>query len=503
MLDETLKLALLARVYEVARETPLELAPKLSARTGNHVLLKREDQQPVFSFKLRGAYNKIASLTGEQLGRGVIAASAGNHAQGVALAAQRFGCRAVIVMPRTTPDIKVGAVRALGGEVVLFGDTYDEASDHAKELCQKEGLTYVHPYDDPLVIAGQGTIGLEILKQHAGAIDAIFIPVGGGGLLAGVGAVLKSLRPDIKIIAVEPEDAASMRDSLAAGERIVLKHVGRFADGVAVKQVGVQPFAIAKLVVDDCVTVDNDAICGAIKEIFEDRRAILEPAGGLAYAGLVKYAGAHGWQGKTLVAIACGANINFDSLRHVSERAEIGEGREAVLAVTIPEKPGSFRRFCRTIGARSVTEFNYRFADESEAHVFVGLRIKDRSDAHAVADALRAEGFPVLDLSDDEMAKLHLRHMVGGRAQNAPEEAVFRFEFPERAGALIQFLDSLGESFNISLFHYRNHGSDVGRVLVGFQVSDAERPGLATALAATGYAFEDETESPAYRMFLR
>lgn len=503
MLDRVLKQALLARVYEAAKETDLDHAPKLSRRTGNEVFLKREDQQPVFSFKLRGAYNKIANLTPEERAKGVIAASAGNHAQGVALSAARFGCRSVIVMPQTTPEIKVDAVRSLGGEVVLFGDNYDAAAAHAHQMAEQEGLVFVHPYDDPLVIAGQGTIALEILKQHSGALDAVFVPVGGGGLLAGVGAVVKALRPEVKVIAVEPEDADSMRQALDAGERVVLPHVGRFADGVAVRQVGEQTFRIAQQVVDACVTVSNDEICGAMKEIFEDRRAIVEPAGALAYAGLQRYVEETGWRGRSLVAITCGANVNFDSLRHVSERAEIGERREAILAVTIPERPGTFRRFCATIGARAITEFNYRYSDASEAHVFVGMRVSDQRDTGTVIEALEKEGFPVLDLTDDEMAKLHLRHMVGGRAGGAEHEVLYRFEFPERAGALIQFLEALGGEFNISLFHYRNHGSDVGRVLAGFQVEPARRDAFLARLQNCGYPFEEESGNPAYRMFLR
>jgi len=501
MLDEYLKRSLSARVYDVARETALEHAPKLSARVGHEVWLKREDTQPVFSFKLRGAYNKIASLTPDQRSAGVVAASAGNHAQGVALAASRFGCRAVIVMPKTTPEIKVEAVRALGGEVILEGDNYDEAAAFALTYCLDGGMTYVHPYDDPDVIAGQGTVALEILRQLPD-FDAVFVPIGGGGLIAGIGSVIKALRPATWIIGVEPEDAASMKAALEHGSPVELDHVGRFADGVAVKKVGALTFKIGKEVIDEIVTVSNDEICGAIKEIFEDRRAIVEPAGALAYAGLKK------WSTKadrpmTLVAIACGANINFDSLRHVSERAEIGERREAVLAVTIPEEPGSFKRFCRTIGARAITEFNYRYADNRAAHVFVGMRVTGQADTDLVILELNRANFPVLDLTDDEMAKLHLRHMVGGRAGGAEDEVLYRFEFPERAGALIQFLEALGGDFNISLFHYRNHGSDVGRVLAGFQVPADRRKDFEARLQTCGYPCAEESQNPAYKMFLR
>jgi threonine dehydratase len=501
MLDEFLKRSLSARVYDVARETPLEYAPKLSERVGHAVWLKREDTQPVFSFKLRGAFNKIASLTAADRESGVVAASAGNHAQGVALSAAKFGCRSVIVMPKTTPQIKVDAVRSLGGEVILEGDNYDEASAFAMAYCATEGMTYVHPYDDPEVIAGQGTIALELLRQIAG-FDVVFVPVGGGGLIAGIGAVIKALRPEVRIIGVEPEDAASMKAALVSGSPVELASVGRFADGVAVKKVGALTFEIGQRVIDEIVTVTNDEICGAIKEIFEDRRAILEPAGALAYAGLRKWSvGAA--RPLVLVGIACGANINFDSLRHVSERAEIGERREAVLAVTIPEVPGSFKRFCKVIGARSITEFNYRYADTATAHVFVGMRVSGQGDTDEVLCELERSGFPVLDLTDDEMSKLHLRHMVGGRAGLNVEEALYRFEFPERGGALIHFLEALGSEFNISLFHYRNHGSDVGRVLAGFHVSADQMAAFETRLQTCGYPFAPETHNPAYQMFLR
>ncbi len=503
MLDDYLRRSLLARVYDVAVETPLELAPTLSRRLDNHVWLKREDHQPVFSFKLRGAYNKMANLSPEALAKGVIAASAGNHAQGVALSAKRLGCRATIVMPRTTPSIKVEAVKALGGDVVLFGDNYDEASSHAKKLTESEGLTYVHPYDDPDVIAGQGTIGLEILKQLPSKPDVIFVAVGGGGLIGGIGAVIKALHKDVKIIAVEPEDAACLAAAFEAGERVILPRVGRFADGVAVRQIGEETFRIAKEVVDECIVVSNDEICAAIKDIFEDRRAVLEPAGALAFAGMKRWLSENDVKDQNLVAIACGANINFDSLRHVSERAEVGERREAVLAVTIPEEPGSFREFCATIGDRAITEFNYRYADGSPAHVFVGLRIPTGKDIEPLVRDLKQKGYDVLDLTDNEVAKLHIRHMVGGRAVGAEDERLFSFAFPERAGALVQFLDAMEHPWNISLFHYRNHGSDYGRVLVGIQIPDQESTKVEAFLDRLGYDWNEVTQDPACTMFLR
>lgn len=496
-LEGYLKRALLARVYDVARETPLEPAPRLSERLGSKVWLKREDEQPVFSFKIRGAYHKMASLPADALARGVIAASAGNHAQGVALSAKRLGCRAVIVMPRTTPAIKVEAVRALGGEVDLTGDNYDEAAAHALGRAAAEGLTFVHPYDDPDVIAGQATVGVEILRQHAGPLDAIFVAVGGGGLISGIGAVVKTLRPDVKVIAVEAEDSACLTASLEAGARVTLSRVGRFADGVAVRSPGEETFRIAQQVVDECVVVSNDAICAAIKDVFEDRRAILEPAGALAVAGMKAYVETHG-PGE-YVAVACGANLNFDSLRHVSERAEIGERREQILAVTIPERPGSFRQFCSAVGARPVTEFNYRYAVGKEAHVFVGIRV---GNGPSPIESLRANGYEVLDLTDNETAKLHVRHMVGGRTE-APHERLVAFEFPERAGALADFLDAMQHPWNISLFHYRNHGSDVGRVLAGIQVPPEDEAAFGEFLARLGYAWTDVTNDPACASFLR
>jgi threonine dehydratase len=504
LLDEYLRRALLSPVYDVARETPLEHAPRLSARLGVDVLVKREDLQPIFSFKLRGAYHKMARLSKEELARGVVAASAGNHAQGVALSAQRLGAHAVIVMPVTTPSIKVEAVRAFGAEVVLHGDVYDQAATHARTLEAERGLTFVHAYDDKDVIAGQGTIGIELLRQCQGRLDAIFVPVGGGGLIAGIGAIVKALRPDVKIIAVEPEDADAMVRSLREGRRVTLDRVGRFAEGVAVRAPGEENFRVALRVVDDGVTVTNDEMCAAIKDLFEDRRAVLEPSGALAFAGMKKWLETHpeakGW---TMIAIASGANMNFDRLRSVAERAEVGERREAVLAVTIPEEPGSFRRFCAVIGARAVTEFNYRYADATRAHVFVGLRVGDRREELEVAKALRDGGYQVLDLTDDEIAKLHVRHMVGGRAPNATDERLFAFVFPERAGALADFLEAMRHPWNISLFHYRNHGSDFGRVLVGLQVPKEDDAELAAFLDRVGFEWADVDDDPACRLFLR
>ncbi|HNQ58439.1 MAG TPA: threonine ammonia-lyase, biosynthetic [Candidatus Desulfobacillus denitrificans] len=490
-----------AQVYDVAIESPLEAAPNLSARLHNTLLLKREDMQEVFSFKLRGAYNRMAHLPPAALRRGVITASAGNHAQGVALAAQRMGCKAVIVMPVTTPQIKINAVAARGAETVLAGDSYDEAYKAALELEKKRRLTFVHPYDDPEVIAGQGTIGMEILRQHTRPIHAIFVPVGGGGLISGIGAYVKRLRPDIKMIGVEPVEADAMARSLAAGHRVRLNQVGLFADGVAVKQVGEETFRLCREVVDDTVLVDTDAICAAIKDVFEDTRSILEPAGALAIAGAKAWAAKHKLRNRTLVAVASGANTNFDRLRFVAERAEVGEQREAVLAVTIPETPGSFRKFCRLLGARNVTEFNYRFADPREAHVFVGVQVGSRAESLKLVDALRRHGLDTLDLTEDEMAKLHVRHMVGGHAPVA-HELIYRFEFPERPGALMNFLDSMSAGWNISLFHYRNHGADYGRVLVGMQVPPRDKSAFRAFLKRLGYANWDETKNPAYRMFL-
>lgn len=491
-----------SRVYDVAKNTPLEFQPNLSARLHNRVLLKREDMQPVFSFKLRGAYNKMANLPADVLKHGVIAASAGNHAQGVALAAQKLSCRAVIVMPTTTPLIKINAVKSRGAEVILFGDSYSDAYVHALELEKTEKLTFVHPYDDPDVIAGQGTIGMEILNAYPQAIEAIFCCVGGGGLLAGIAAYVKAVRPEIKIIGIEAKDAEAMTESLKQGKRVMLEQVGLFADGAAVKQVGEHTFALCQQYVDEMIVVDNDAICAAIKDVFEDTRSILEPAGALAVAGLKAYVERENVHGKTLVAIASGANMNFDRLRFVAERAEVGEHREAILAVTIPEKPGAFKAFCRLLGNRNITEFNYRYSDPKEAHIFVGIAVHDPAELNKLVVDLQAESLPTLDLTDNEVAKLHLRHLVGGHAPQAEHEVVFRFEFPEKPGALMKFLDTMGHDWNISLFHYRNHGADFGRVLVGMQVPPNEQAEFAEFLKNLGYPYWDETENPAYKLFL-
>ncbi len=491
-----------SHVYDVAKKTPLQFQPNLSARIHNRVLLKREDMQPVFSFKLRGAYNKMASLPSDVLKRGVIAASAGNHAQGVALAAQKLKCRAVIVMPTTTPAIKINAVKARGAEVILFGDSYSDAYVKALELEKSEILTFVHPYDDPDVIAGQGTIALEILNAHPEPIEAIFCCVGGGGLLAGIAAYVKAMRPEIKIIGVEAKDAEAMTESLKQGKRVMLDQVGLFADGAAVKQVGEHTFKLSQQYVDEMIVVDNDAICAAIKDVFEDTRSILEPAGALATAGLKEYAERNHLTGKTLIGIASGANMNFDRLRFIAERAEIGEKREAVLAVTIPEKPGAFKTFCRLLGDRNITEFNYRYSDPKSAHIFVGVAIADPTESAKLVANLQAQGLPTIDLTDNEVAKLHLRHLVGGHAPQAKHEVVFRFEFPEKPGALMKFLDTMGHDWNISLFHYRNHGADFGRVLVGMQVPPADATEFKKFLDNLGYPYWDETDNPAYKLFL-
>jgi threonine dehydratase len=501
--DGYLEKILRARVYDVANETPLEDAPRLSARIENRVLIKREDLQPVFSFKLRGAYNKISGLSEADKARGVIAASAGNHAQGVALAAQRLNIRACIVMPTTTPRIKVDAVRALGAEIVLIGDSYDDALAHAKQIEQNEGLTFVHPYDDPDVIAGQGTVAMEILRQHRGHIDAIFVPVGGGGLLGGIAAYVKHLYPDVKVIGVEPHDAACLRAALDAGSRVRLAQVGLFADGVAVRQIGEEPFRLAQKYVDDVIVVDTDAICAAIKDVFDDTRSIAEPAGALSIAGLKAYAEREGWKQKTLIAIDSGANMNFDRLRHVVERAELGEQREALFAVTIPERPGAFKEFCQLLGRATITEFNYRFGRPEEAHIFVGVGLAHgRKQRDEILEALTRAGLAVVDLTMNEMAKLHVRYMVGGRAP-ADSERLLRFEFPERPGALMQFLTQVGGRWNISLFHYRNHGAAFGRVLAGLQVSPSEVDEFGRFLTELGYPHIEETKNPAYQLFLR
>ena len=494
---------LTARVYDVAIESPLEEAPNLSQRLNNRVLLKREDMQPVFSFKLRGAYNKMAQLPRAVLKRGVIAASAGNHAQGVALAAQQLKCEAVIVMPTTTPQIKVHAVASRGAQVVLHGDSYSDAYAHAAGLAKEKRLTFIHPYDDPDVIAGQGTVAMEILRQHGDPIHAVFVPVGGGGLIAGVAAYLKRLKPKTKIIGVEPVDADAMYQSLLKNERVILPQVGIFADGVAVKQVGEETFRLCRELVDEVILVDTDAICAAIKDVFEDTRSILEPAGALSVAGAKLYAKREKLKKKTLVAIASGANMNFDRLRHVAERAELGEQREGILAVTIPEKPGSFKAFCALLGPRSITEFNYRFDDPRQAHVFVGVQVHNRDEVIKLVGALQHKGLAALDLSDNEMAKLHVRHLVGGHAPLAEHEVLYRFEFPERPGALMKFLNSMNHSWNISLFHYRNHGTDYGRVLVGIQVPPPDREKFTLFLDKLGYRYWAENDNPAYRLFLQ
>jgi len=492
-----------ARVYDVAIRSPLELAANLSERLDNRVLLKREDLQPVFSFKLRGAYNKIASLPDDAVDRGVICSSAGNHAQGVALAARRRGIRAVIVMPVTTPRIKVDAVRALRGEVVLHGDAYDDAYARARELEVSEGLIFIHPFDDPAVIAGQGTIGREVLEQHPDPIDAVFVPIGGGGLVAGIAAWIKARRPGVRIVGVEPEDSAAMRDSLANGSPVTLEHVGIFADGVAVRRVGDETFRLCSELVDDIVTVDTDQVCAAIRDIFEDTRSIVEPAGGLAVAAAKKYVADNEITGQTLVTISCGANVNFDRLRHIAERAAVGEQREMLLAAEIAEEPGSFRRFCETIGRRGITEFNYRYSDKRAAHIFVGVQLSHGLEERvALLSELRGAGYTVEDLSDNEMAKLHVRHMVGGRSPAIENERLFRFEFPERPGALLEFLNAIGNDWNISLFHYRNHGSDHGRILAGIDVPEDETAELEAHLSELGYPHWEESDNPAYAMFL-
>lgn len=492
-----------ASVYDVAIESPLELAANLSRRLKNRIWLKREDLQPVFSFKLRGAYNKLASLPDDALANGVICSSAGNHAQGVALAAQRRGVRAVVVMPVTTPTIKVEAVRALGGEVVLHGDTYDDAYGLARELEREQGLSFIHPFDDPDVIAGQGTIGKEILEQATGDIDAIFVPIGGGGLIAGIAVYTKAMRPEIRIIGVQPDDSAAMRASLEAGRPVVLDHVGIFADGVAVRRVGDETFRLCQRHVDEVITVDTDQICAAIRDIFQDTRSIVEPAGGLAVAGAKKYLAEHKVEGGSFVTINCGANVNFDRLRHIAERAAVGEQTEMLLAAEIPEIPGSFRKFCETLGRRGVTEFNYRYSDSAKAHIFVGVQLTyGLTERREILDSLRKAGYPVEDLSDNEMAKLHVRHMVGGRSPGVENERLFRFEFPERPGALLDFLDAIGTDWNISLFHYRNHGADYGRILAGIDVRPEETGELESHLATLGYAHFEESDNPAYAMFL-
>lgn len=493
---------LTSHVYDVARETPLEHAVRLSRRLETIALFKREDLQPVFSFKLRGAYNRIACLSPGEREQGVIAASAGNHAQGVALSAKLLGIRAIIVMPRTTPEIKVEAVRGMGAEVVLAGDNYSDAKAHCDTLVRETGMIFIHPFDDSLVIAGQGTIGEEILRQAHGRLSAVFVPVGGGGLIAGIAGYIKPLMPHVKIFGVEPFEADAMYQSLAAGHRVRLDDVGIFADGVAVREVGEKTFAIARQFVDGIIRVTNDEICAAIKDAFDDTRSVLEPAGALAVAGLKSFASENDCRDQRLVAILSGANMNFDRLRFVAERAELGEHREALFAVTIPERPGAFRAFCATIGPRVITEFNYRLSSREEAHIFVGIQTASLADASGIATRLEESGYSTRDLSDNEIAKLHLRYMVGGRAAAVQNERLFRFQFPERPGALLQFLDVLGGRWNISLFHYRNHGADFGRVLCAFEVPDEELPSFNSFLGDLSYPFEPERDNPAYDLFL-
>lgn len=505
MPKDYLRKILTAKVYDVARETELEVASHLSERIKNKVLLKREDNQPVFSFKLRGAYNKMAHLSPADLKRGVIAASAGNHAQGVALAAAKLNCKAIIVMPTTTPQVKIDAVSARGGssvKIVLHGDSYSDAYQHALSLEKKHQLTFVHPFDDPDVIAGQGTIAMEILQQHQEPIDAIFLAIGGGGLIAGVGAYIKAIRPEIKVIGVQTIDSDAMKKSLEAGRRVELKDVGLFSDGTAVKLVGKETFRLCQQVVDEIITVDTDAICAAINDVFTDTRSILEPAGALALAGLKAYVEREKCKNQTLVAVACGANINFNRLRFVAERAEVGESKEAVFAVTIPEQRGSFKRFCELLGERNVTEFNYRIADADQAHIFVGIATQKATDSAVIAKSFTKSGFNTIDLTQDELAKSHLRHMVGGRSQLAKNELLYRFEFPEKPGALMKFLTSMAPNWNISLFHYRNHGADYGRILIGMQVPASDKKELKKFLAGLGYPHWDESDNPAYKLFL-
>lgn len=503
MTQKYIEKILSARVYDVAIETPLDKAERLSARLNNNILMKREDMQQVFSFKLRGAYNKIDQLLRQGPLEGVIAASAGNHAQGLALAARERGVKATIVMPKTTPRIKVSAVQAYGARIVLIGDTYDEAYEYAIAEAEKKNLVFIHPFDDPDVIAGQGTVGVEILRQYTDDIDAVFIPVGGGGLIAGVSAYIKYLRPQTKIIGVEPDDAACLVAALQKNRRVVLPSVGIFADGVAVRQIGKETFRIAKKCVDEVITVNTDEICAAIKDIFDDTRSIMEPAGALAIAGIKKYLEQQPTEDKTYIAINSGANMNFDRLRHVAERSEIGEHREALLAVTIPERPGSFRKFCKTIGKRGITEFNYRFADVDNAHVYAGIQLADGiQEKQHVIDALIEAGYPVMDLTDNELAKMHIRYMVGGRVPGLQDEVVYRFQFPERPGALLQFLTSIGNRWNISMFHYRNHGAGYGRVLVGMQVAKSDQKAFKEFLNDLGYPYWEETDNPAYELFL-
>ncbi|WP_394062065.1 threonine ammonia-lyase, biosynthetic [Alcaligenes sp. WGS1538] len=502
MSNDYLKRILTSKVYDIAVETPLEPAPQVSARISNTVLLKREDYQPVFSFKLRGAYNKMANLSPAELKRGVLAASAGNHAQGVAMSARKLGCRAVIVMPTTTPQVKIDGVRNLGGEVVLAGDSYSDAYQHALELEKNEGLTFVHPFDDPDVIAGQGTVAMEILRQHPGPIEAVFVAIGGGGLAAGVAAYIKALRPEIKVIGVQTEDSCAMVRSVKAGRRVNLADVGLFSDGTAVKQVGAETFRLVRQYVDDFVVVDTDAVCAAIKDVFQASRSVLEPAGALALAGAKRYAVQHKLKNKTLIAVTSGANMNFDRMRMVAERADVGEAREALFALTIPERKGSFRRLCDALGTRSVTEFNYRMSNPEQAHVFVGMSISSEAEIAKLEERFLKKGFGTQNLTGNELAKTHLRYMVGGTSSEATNEVLLRFEFPERPGALRKFLSSMNQDWNISLFHYRNQGDDYGRILIGIQVPPTDKKEFKAFLDALGYPYWNETDNPAYKLFL-
>jgi len=506
MQNDYLRKILNAKVYDVARETELEHAQHLSTRLNNNILLKREDNQPVFSFKLRGAYNKMAHLSKDQLAKGVIAASAGNHAQGVAMGAAKLECLATIVMPITTPQVKIDAVKDRGGKwvkVVLFGESYNDAYDHALQLEEKQKLTFVHPFDDPDVIAGQGTIAMEILRQYQGPIEAIFVAIGGGGLIAGIGSYIKAIRPEIKIIGVQTVDSDAMKRSIEAGKRVTLKDVGLFSDGTAVKLVGKETFRICQKVVDEIITVDTDAICAAINDVFTDTRSILEPAGALSIAGLKSYVAKNKCTGKTFISIACGANMNFSRLRFVAERADVGESKEAVFAITIPEERGSFKRFCSLIGTRNVTEFNYRISDAKHAYIFIGISTQKQGDSAHIAKEFIKSGFDTIDLTTDELAKSHLRHMVGGRSTLANDELLYRFEFPERPGALMNFLNAMSPHWNISLFHYRNHGADYGKILVGLQVPKKNNKEFKDFLKGTGYRYWDESEHPAYQLFLK
>lgn len=500
--SDYLKKILTSRVYEAAVETPLDKAKNLSARLGNEIYIKREDQQPVFSFKIRGAYNKIASLTPSERARGVIAASAGNHAQGVALSAKKLGCKATIVMPATTPKIKVDAVKALGGEVVLAGESYTDAYNHLLGMIKETGMVFIPPFDDPMVIAGQGTIGMEILRQAPRPVEAVFVPIGGGGMAAGVAAYVKSVMPEVKVIGVQTLDSPGMHDSIKNGRVTVMKEVGLFADGTAVKQVGEETFRICKDLLDEVLLVSIDEVCSAIKDTFEDTRVLAEPSGALSLAGLKAYARREGLKGKVLVSVNSGANINFHRLRHVSERTELSEGKESVLAVTIPERPGSFLGFIRMIKDRSVTEFNYRYGDRSDAHIFVGVETQGLEDRQKLIQGLVDGGMPVTDLTDDEVAKLHIRYMVGGRAPEVDNERVFTFEFPEAPGALHRFLEDLRTRWSITLFHYRNHGADYGRILVGISVPPKDNADLDAFLNRSGYVHREFTDNPGYKMFL-